>query len=161
MDTANTIVVEENRDLIYKARMLYEKMQNKRDEISKSYEENIVDTGISADIEEKIEKEAEITKTVIGIAGSVATIILMVCPFDGPFGELVTLLATPAFIKLVDIAADFRKKAIITGKKTIEKHILKIDKKTGDGVGFNLENGDFVEDLSTIIQGADEISRGA
>ena len=129
MDTANTIVVEENRDLIYKARMLYEKMQNKRDEISKSYEENIVDTGISADIEEKIEKEAEITKTVIGIAGSVATIILMVCPFDGPFGELVTLLATPAFIKLVDIAADFRKKAIITGKKTIEKHILKIDKK--------------------------------
>ena len=77
MDTANTIVVEENRDLIYKARMLYEKMQNKRDEISKSYEENIVDTGISADIEEKIEKEAESTKTVIGIAGSVATIILM------------------------------------------------------------------------------------
>ena len=148
MDTANTIVVEENRDLIYKARMLYEKMQNKRDEIS-------------ADIEEKIEKEAEITKTVIGIAGSVATIILMVCPFDGPFGELVTLLATPAFIKLVDIAADFRKKTIITGKKTIEKHILKIDKKTGDGVGFNLENGDFVEDISTIIQGADEISRGA
>ena len=72
-----------------------------------------------------------------------------------------TLLATPAFIKLVDIAADFRKKAIITGKKTIEKHILKIDKKTGDGVGFNLENGEFVEDISTIIQGADEISRGA
>ena len=47
---------------------------------------------------------------------------------------------------------DFRKKAIITGKKTIEKHILKIDKKTGDGVGFNLENGDFVIMKPTIVQ---------
>ena len=55
MSSASAIVTEENRDFIYKARMFYEKMNGKKEEVQKSYQENIVETGISSDIEEKID----------------------------------------------------------------------------------------------------------
>ena len=159
MENTNTIVSEENRDLIYKARILYEKMNGKVKGVQDSYKENIVDTGISNDIEEKIEKDAKATKTGIKIVGTIATVALMFCPADGPFGEALTLLATPAFCALVDLAAEVKKKVLISGKRGIEKHFLKVDNANQNITGYNMENGEIVEDFVNLAKGINEVTK--
>ena len=159
MSSASAIVAEENRDFIYKARMFYEKMNGKKEEVQKSYQENIVETGISSDIEEKIDKQAKITKKFVKFAGSVATVALIFYPADGPFGELASLFATPAFCALVDVCADIKKKALITGKRTFEKWFLNCDGANPNVTGYNLENGEIVEDFKTFAQNLDEVTK--
>lgn len=156
----SAIVSEEKRDFIYKARMFYEKMNGKVGEVQNSYKENFVDTGISSEIEEKIEKDAKRTKKLIKVAGGIATVALLFCPADGPFGEMLTLLATPSFCKLVDIAADIKKKSLITGKRSIEKYFLNCDGSNPNVTGYNLENGEFVDNFKEFVKNLDEVQKG-
>ena len=156
----SAIVSEEKRDFIYKARMFYEKMNGKVSEVQNSYKENFVDTGISSEIEEKIEKDAKRTKKLIKVAGGIATVALLFCPADGPFGEMLTLLATPSFCKLVDIAADIKKKSLITGKRSIEKYFLNCDGSNPNVTGYNLENGEFVDNFKEFVKNLDEVQKG-
>lgn len=65
--------------------------------------------------EQTADKVIDITKAVVGVAGAVATIVLAVCPFDGPAGEIITALATPALVKGVEALGDSLKDAIKQG----------------------------------------------
>ena len=49
----------------------------------------------------KIKKGFAVAKTTVDTIGTVATIALVVCPLDGPFGELISLAATGVFHGLV------------------------------------------------------------
>lgn len=157
---SSVIVSEENRDFIYKARMFYEKMNGRVENIQNSYKENFIDTGISYEIEEKIDKDAKRTKKLIKVAGSVATVALLFCPADGPFGEMATLLATPSFCALVDVAADLKKKSLITGKRAVEKYFLNCDGSNSNVTGFNFSNGEFIEDFKEFAKKIEEVQKG-
>jgi hypothetical protein len=164
MTNASTIVSEEKRDFIYKARMFYEKMNGKINEkvegLQSSYKENFIDTGISSEIEEKIDKDAKRTKKFVKFAGSVATVVLLFCPADGPFGEIATLFATPAFCALVDAAAELKKKTLITGKRSVEKYFLNCDGTNPNVTGFNFDNGEFIDDFKEFAKNLDEVQKG-
>ena len=164
MNSASAIVSEENRDFIYKARMFYEKMNGKFnekvEEIQSSYQENFINTGIASEIEDKIDKDAKRTKKIVKFAGSVATVVLLFCPADGPFGEIATLFATPAFCALIDTAAELKKKALITGKRSVEKYLLHCDGTNPNVSGFNIENGEFVEDFKEFAKNLEEVQKG-
>ena len=128
----------------------------KRENISKIkswYKEKMIDTGKAKDLEKKIDNEAKIAKTAIGVIGAVATVILMICPVDGPFGEVCSALATPALIGLVSLAADLKKKALIGAKRFGEE-------KMGfgaDGINPDVEKGyEKMEDLVKDAKGVKE-----
>ena len=95
--------------------------------IREEYKEKYIDTGKAQEIEAKIDEKAKRKKKIIKVAGTVATVALIFIPADGPFGELCTILATPALCALVDVSAEIQKKMEITGKRTIEKHLLHVD----------------------------------
>ena len=49
-----------------------------------------------------IDKVIDVTKCVVGVAGTVATVALAICPLDGPAGEIATMAATPALVGAVE-----------------------------------------------------------
>ena len=116
------------------------------DNIREEYKEKVVDTGKSKRIEEVIEEKAEKAKKQIRVLGTLATVALIVIPADGPFGELCTALATPGLCALVDLAANIEKKLLITGKRGIEKSLLKVDAE-GTIEAYDLTKDDLVKDL--------------
>lgn len=149
----NVIVVEEDRNFIQKAKM---KIENLR----KKYQEEYVDTGKSQELERKIERDAEKSKKAIKIIGTIATLILAICPADGPVGEIASALATPGLCALVDVAANIKKKALITGKRGIEKHFLKVDGSDGNIASYDLTSGEIIEDFKGFMREFNNISAG-
>ena len=137
------MVVEEKRSFIDKAKAKMAKLRQ-------TYDEKMIQTGKSQELEEKIEKRAKRKKKMIKVLGAIATIGLAICPADGPFGELASALATPGLCKLVDIGAEIEKKALITSKRTAEKYVLKVDGKNDNVAGYNLNNGEIVEDIKSL-----------
>lgn len=93
--------------------------------------------------EKIIDKVAEVTKTVVGIAGTVATVILSVCPVDGPFGELATVLATPALIKAVDAGKDLLKGIFV--KKDTNQINAAMASLSGDIKDITIADKDYVK----------------
>ena len=151
MENANVIKVTEGRNFVNKAK---EKMNNVR----QLYKEKMIDTGKSQDLEEKIEKNAELLKKKIRIAGTLATVALIFVPADGPFGEMATFFATPALCALVDVCADLRKKALISGKRGIEKYVLKVDGSNEKIEGFDINNNTaFIKDFKDLKKAADNV----
>lgn len=49
-----------------------------------------------------IDRVIDITKCVVGFAGAVATVVLAVCPLDGPAGEIAAAAATPGLVAAVE-----------------------------------------------------------
>ena len=49
-----------------------------------------------------IDNIVDVTKSVVSFAGTVATVVMAICPFDGPAGEIATMLATPALVNAVE-----------------------------------------------------------
>lgn len=137
------IMVEEKRGFI-------EKAKNKMAKLRQTYDEKMIQTGKSQKLEEKIEKRAKRKKKMIKTLGAIATVALAICPADGPFGEIAAALATPGLCELVDISAEIEKKALITSKRTAEKYILKVDGKNENVAGYDITNGDVVEDIKSL-----------
>ena len=129
------------------------------DNIRSEYKEKIVDTGKSKKVEEIIEEKAEKAKKQIRIMGTLATIALVFIPADGPFGELCTAIATPGLCALVDLAANIEKKLLITGKREIEKNLLKVD-VDGTIEAYDLTKDDLVKDLIEAKSLADGMQFG-
>ena len=151
MENVNIIKLNESRDFVEKAK---EKMEN----IRQLYKEKMIDTGKSQELEEQIEKEAEATKKMVRVAGTIATVALIFVPADGPFGEIATLVATPALCALVDVCADIRKKTIITGKRSIEKYVLNVDGSNEKIEAFNLNNKEaFIKDFKELKKAVDGV----
>ena len=66
----------------------------------------------SLNSEEKVDDAVNTTKSIISIAGTIATIIMTVCPVDGPIGEILIVLATPQLVKAVDASRGVLKGAV-------------------------------------------------
>lgn len=64
--------------------------------------------------EKSIDKAVDVTKSVVTFAGTTATVVLAVCPLDGPVGEIATMLATPALVKAVESSRDVLKSIFVT-----------------------------------------------
>ena len=155
MENISVMHTTENRNFIEKAKA-------KMEQIRASYKEKMIDTGKSADLERKIDAQAKTTKKVIKVAGTAATVLLTICPADGPFGEICTALATPGLCALVDLAADMKKKALITGKRGVEKHILHVQGKEGQDpniIGYDLTSKEFYQDIGNFIKSSNEMSK--
>lgn len=158
----NIIMIEEDRSFINKAKKYMQKNKQKLDDFRNNYKKDFVDTGKSQELERKIDQRAKMAKKTIKAVGTLATVILMFIPADGPFGELCTALATPALCSLVSLATDIQKKMLITGKRGIEKHFLKVDGKDGNISAYNLDNGEIIEDFGALAKETKNIykSRG-
>ncbi len=155
MENVNVMHTTESRSFIDKAKQ-------KMEDIRKLYNEKVVDSGESERIEKRIDFEAKATKVVIGVAGTVATVALAVCPADGPFGEICTALATPGLCALVDLGAEMRKRALITGKRAVEKHIFKVKDNKGQDpkiIGYDLTKKELYQDTMNFIKGAVKVGK--
>lgn len=141
----NAVVIEEDRTFV-------DKIKDKIEKTRADYQKNVVDTGKSDEIDKKIEKRAETTKKTIKVAGTVATVLLMICPADGPLGEVLTALATPALVELVDVKADIEKKATLGLKNIMEKKVLKVDRPN------NVETYDLINDPKGFLGDAQKLS---
>lgn len=152
MNNQNVFYAVEDRSFVDKA-----KKKLNMENIRKEYKEKMIDTGKAQQLEEEIEKKAKRTKRTIRVLGTIATVVLIFVPADGPFGEICTALATPGLCALVDIATDIKKKALITGKRGIEKGILHVDGSSDKVKGYDFNSqeeiiGDF-KDLKDKIKG--------
>lgn len=151
----NVLQVDENRDFINKAK---EKMNIEK--IRNDYKEKYIDTGKSQEFEAKLEEDAKRKKKIIKVAGTAATIALIFIPADGPFGELCTILATPALCALVDVSTDIKKKLAITGKRAAEKYILHVDGSNKNVKGYSLDKKDIIEDFTNLKSSIDNLEGG-
>ena len=151
----NVLQVDENRDFINKAK---EKMNIEK--IRNDYKEKYIDTGKSQEFEARLEEDAKRKKKIIKIAGTAATIALIFIPADGPFGELCTILATPALCALVDGSTDIKKKLAITGKRAAEKYILHVDGSNKNVKGYSLDKKDIIEDFTNLKSSIDNLEGG-
>lgn len=151
----NVLQVDENRDFINKAK---EKMNIEK--IRNDYKEKYIDTGKSQEFEARLEEDAKRKKKIIKIAGTAATIALIFIPADGPFGELCTILATPALCALVDVSTDIKKKLAITGKRAAEKYILHVDGSNQNVKGYSLDKKDIIEDFTNLKSSLDNLEGG-
>ena len=68
---------------------------------NKSSAESVIDTVI------------DVTKCVVGFAGAVATVVLAICPLDGPAGEIATIAATPSLVAAVESGRSLLKGLIV------------------------------------------------
>lgn len=154
-ENENTTVIH-----VTEKRSFVQKAQNKMEEVRQTYKEKMIDTGKSQDLERRIDEEAKRKKKVIKTVGTVATIVLIFVPADGPIGEMCTFFATPALCALTDVCAEMKKKALITGKREFEKNVLKVDGSNQNVTGFDLsdKNG-LVRDFSDLKNKADELKR--
>lgn len=156
----NVIMTEEDRGFVQKARDFNKKSKDKLEQARKDYKEKYIDTGKSQELEQKIENDAKRKKRAIKIAGTVATVLLMFTAADGgPLGEICTALATPGLCKLVDIATDIKKKSLITGKRAVENHFLKVDGSNDKVEGYDLEGKDLPNDIGNLIKEVEGFSR--
>jgi len=120
----NTIVLSEERSTI--------------DKFKNWYKEKLIATGKTKNFEEKLDKSLKLEKNFIKIAGTVATIVLIFCPADGPVGEICTALATPLLAKLVDLKEKIVKSVVIGGKRKLEGTFI-----GADGSSKNIEVPEF------------------
>lgn len=151
----STIVLEEPRSVV--------------DKFRNWYKEKVIDTGRAATTEEAIDRNIEIEKKVVKVAGTIATIVLLFCPADGPVGEICTALATPLLVKLVELKGDLTKKILIGGKRKFEADFIKEDGSSSkiEVPEFNLEEitKDFVEvkqsteAFSNVVEGSKGMSK--
>jgi hypothetical protein len=113
------------------------------------YQKKIIETGKSASFEEKFDKSINIATKSVYIAGSIATIVLIFCPADGPFGELCTIAATPVLAKIVEEGGKLLKKVVI---KDVKRDFIEgtIVQKDGSSESVIIPDGNIVEDAKVI-----------
>lgn len=111
------------------------------------YKEKIIDTGKAEKFEKYIDKQVTIEKNLVKIIGAVATIFLLFCPSDGPFGELCTIIATPLFVKLVESCGVLKKKLVLSAKRNFEEKVIHED---GSNKDIDIPNLEFSDALNTV-----------
>ena len=151
----SVIQVSEERSFVDKAKKAMS-LEHIREEYKKKY----IDTGKAQEIETKIDEKAKKKKKVIKIAGTVATVALIFIPADGPFGELCTVLVTPALCALVDVSADIQKKMQITGKRAVEKYVLHVDGTNKNVTGLSLDKDELVKDFTNLKEAVNDFEGG-
>ncbi len=137
-----TIAIEEPRSVV--------------DNFRQWYQEKLIDTGKAAKFEELTEKRVELDKKMVKAAGTIATVALVLCPLDGPFGEIAVILATPALVKLVEAKGEFTKNAVIGTKRDFETIYLGVD---GSSKKVVLPDKNIVQNVNDLAAAAEELSQ--
>lgn len=120
-----------------------------KENFSSWYNKKLIETGKTASFEEKFDKGIDIATKTVYVAGSIATVVLIFCPADGPFGELCTLVATPVLAKLVEEGGRLLKKVVI---KDVKRDLIEgtIVQKDGSSESVIIPDGNIVEDAKVI-----------
>ncbi len=134
----DTVVVNENRSVL-------ERFRN-------WYKEKLIDTGKAKDFEEKLDKKIEIEKKAIYILGSIATVVLIFIPADGPVGEICAAVATPLLAELVSLKGKITKKVVLGAKRKLEADFIKAD---GSSDKIEVPDFDFNDITNDIIHTKD------
>jgi len=113
------------------------------------YNKKLIETGKSASFEEKFDKGIDIATKTVYVAGSIATVVLIFCPADGPFGELCTIAATPVLAKLVEEGGKLLKKVVI---KDVKRDLIEgtIVQKDGSSQSVIIPDANIVEDAKVM-----------
>ena len=80
-------------------------VQASRDEVERLKawkKEQVKEVTQKSGTEKVIDSAVDVAKCVVMFAGAVATVALMICPADGPFGEIACMAAQPALLKAVE-----------------------------------------------------------
>ncbi len=56
----------------------------------------------------------DIAKGVVSVAGAVLTVVMAVCPFDGPAGEVAAVLGSTALVKAIDSSKELLKASLVS-----------------------------------------------
>ncbi|MDD2378144.1 MAG: hypothetical protein PHD10_05135 [Bacilli bacterium] len=126
-----------------------------KEKFSSWYEKKFIETGKSKDFEEKFDQAINVATQSVVVAGSAATVALIFCPVDGPFGELCTIAATPVLAKLVEECGKLLKKVVI---KDIKRDLIEgtIVQKDGSSESVIIPDGNIVEDAKNISKDLNE-----
>lgn len=101
---------------------------------------------------EEYDKQLMIRKRAIQVAGNAATLALVACPADGPFGEILTAIATPVLAEIVEgVGKMFKPMVFGMQKKLCAKLINK------DGVtDYQVNAAEYIESMKTLGQNISE-----
>lgn len=111
------------------------------------YNEKFIETGKSAEFEEKFDRGIDIATNTVKTLGTIATVVLIFCPIDGPVGEIFTAVATPILAKLVEKGGQLLKKVIIGD---VKRNLIEATyvRKDGSSKSVVIPDGDVVEDAN-------------
>lgn len=127
------ICVNENRQIL-------EMMKEKKLETLKHIEKNHFK-------EKLIDKSIDIAKGVVTVAGAALTVVMAVCPFDGPVGEIATVLATPALVKAIESSRNLLKATFV--EKNSENISGALIDVYGNVKQINLKDYNFVQNTKS------------
>lgn len=117
----------------------------------------------SDEFEQKLDNGIDFAKGTVAVLGTTATIILTICPFDGPVGEILVGLATPGLVTAVDALGEEIKKIYKDGKKIYSGSVNSNTGKVELGKAISNETLTTVEDIKTfagnVKNNASEINR--
>lgn len=135
------------------------------DKIKAWYKEKMIDTGKAQDLEKKIDSGSKLAKTAIKVLGAVANVILTFTTGKDEFGDVCKTLASPELEKLVDVATETEKKALIGAKRfgeeamgfgtqgvnpNVENGYTKVDDLIKDAKGFKASLDKYNDELDKI-----------
>ena len=129
------------------------------DKIKTWYKEKMIDTGKSQKLEKTIDNGSKLAKTAIKVLGAVAGVIVTFSTGNNEFGDVCNTLANPELEKLVDVAAETEKKALI-GAKRFGEEAMGFGTQ---GVNPTVENGytkmdDLIKDAKGVKENLDKYS---
>ena len=130
-NSSNVLLTLEDREILEKMK---EAKINKLKEIE-----------INKKKSDAIDAGCEIAKGVVKVAGSVLTVVLAVCPLDGPVGEIVTVLGSAALIKAIDSSKDLLKASLVN-KDPSEISSALVD-LSGNIKEIKIKDNDLVENV--------------
>lgn len=125
--------------------------RDEKEKISKYFKDS-ADYIASDDFEKKLDIGIDIAKGTVGVLGATATVLLLICPFDGPVGEIVSFLATPGLVFAVGKLGDELKKTYRTSKKIYSGSINTETGKVDVGKGISNATLDDVHQLKSSVR---------
>lgn len=153
--------MSENIIMVKEPRSFVEAAKTKMNDLINSYKNYEMDDEKLIKLEKTIKNRGVITKSVIGLAGSIATIVLTIVPYDGPAGELVVGLGTAGLNILTDFSTSIKKKILIASDNAAQNYLLKVD--TNNEVpkisSYNFENGEIIDDFGQHIKENNTLGR--
>ena len=153
MEKTNVIAIPEKRETVDRIK---NNTGNFMDKLRDTYQEKVIDSGLSDKLDKFIDTKAKVESVAIGALGTIATIGLAICPADGPIGEACTAILTPGLLALVNLSKKIENKGLATTKNFVEKKILQIDKEN-DNVEVYNDQGELMKDVMEVISDAKQL----
>lgn len=102
-----------------------------------------------------IDAGCEIAKGVVTVAGAVLTVVMTVCPLDGPAGEVATILGSAALIKAIDSSKNLLKATLVD--KDMEEISSALIDISGNIKEIKVKDADLVQNVETENNEKEEV----